>query len=311
MPRSLGDQDPRKFENSHDLCLFAISITKGKTMDTAAYLTNQGWRGDGHALHHSGRGITKPIRVSQKLDVYGLGKKKHDAHADQWWARAFDATLKGINSTKDGVTGKTEGISEGAPAQATQIVGVGGAKWVGQRGLYSNFVRGECLGGTLTPPEEQKPDGIERNENGIDRVDEPQPRASTEKRKGSKRRQQGKNTNVNSPVMVYQAAVQTTSLEPTPTVIVGQETKEERRQRRKERQARRALDNGAMRHVLPAQTEAKLDECLKIGRSKRPKIVKPCPSTGMDSAVSEDVTSGLESRSTKKRRRMVVDDGSG
>ncbi|KAL2051449.1 hypothetical protein ABVK25_008316 [Lepraria finkii] len=63
-------------------------------MDTAAYLTSQGWAGHGHALHHSGRGITKPLTVTQKNNVLGIGKKKYDAHADQWWARAFDETLK-------------------------------------------------------------------------------------------------------------------------------------------------------------------------------------------------------------------------
>ena len=117
-------------------------------MDTAAYLTSQGWAGHGHALHHSGRGIIKPIAVAQKNNVLGVGKKKHDVHADQWWARAFDETLKGINATKDGATGTTEGlVITGAAKQAGSKMRCG-VHSVGY-GLYSCFVKGEGLGGTL------------------------------------------------------------------------------------------------------------------------------------------------------------------
>lgn len=117
-------------------------------MDTAAYLTSQGWAGHGHALHHSGRGIIKPIAVAQKNNVLGVGKKKHDAHADQWWARAFDETLKGINATKDVATGTTEGlVVTGAAKQAGSRMRCG-VHSVGY-GLYSCFVKGEGLGGTL------------------------------------------------------------------------------------------------------------------------------------------------------------------
>ena len=133
-------------------------------MDTAAYLISQGWRGDGHSLHYTGRGITKPISISQKANTFGIGKKKHDAHADQWWARAFDDTLKGLNATKDEATGRTERISMGAGAQALQLVEKVGAKWVAQGGLYSNFVRGESLSGTLTPDERFMANKDDQNE---------------------------------------------------------------------------------------------------------------------------------------------------
>ena len=117
-------------------------------MDTAAYLTSQGWAGHGHALHHSGRGIIKPIAVTQKNNVLGIGRKKHDAHADQWWARAFDETLKGINATKDDTTGTTESlVITSAAKQAGSKMRCGVAS-VGH-GLYSCFVKGEGLGGTL------------------------------------------------------------------------------------------------------------------------------------------------------------------
>ena len=122
-------------------------------MDALAYLTKQGWQGNGHALHQSGRGITKPVHIPQKANVLGVGKKKHDTHADQWWARAFDDTLKGLNTSKNEATGKTERVSLGSSAQALRIVRTGGTKRNGQGSLYSNFVRGESLRGTLMPEE--------------------------------------------------------------------------------------------------------------------------------------------------------------
>lgn len=127
------------------------ALTSCKNMDAAAYLTNQGWPGDGHALHYSGRGITKPVHVSQKANVLGVGKKQHDAYADQWWARAFDDTLKGLNTSKSEATGKTEQALNASGAQTLQLVGTGAPKRISQGGLYSNFVRGQSLSGTLVP----------------------------------------------------------------------------------------------------------------------------------------------------------------
>ena len=117
-------------------------------MDTEAYLTSQGWRGHGHALHYSGRGIIKPIHLSQKANVLGVGKKQHDAQADQWWARAFDDTLKSLNTSNNEATEKTNRVSAGSGVQALAI---GGARRTGPGDLYGNFVRGESLGGTLIP----------------------------------------------------------------------------------------------------------------------------------------------------------------
>ena len=122
-------------------------------MNPEAYLTNQGWRGRGHALHYSGRGIIKPLHLSQKANVFGVGKKQHDAHADQWWARAFDDTLKELNTSKNEATGKIERVSVDSVAQPLPCVGIREAKRIRTGNLYSNFVRGESLSGTLMPEE--------------------------------------------------------------------------------------------------------------------------------------------------------------
>ena len=165
-------------------------------MDPAAYLTSQGWRGDGHALQ-SGRGITKPIRISQKANVLGVGKKQHDAHADQWWAKAFEDTLKGLNISKHGATGKTERVLIDSGTQALQTVGIGGAKETGQGGLYSNFVRGESLQGTLSPQEKDHREAQlhskdqRKQKRGSDNADLPTAAPNDFKRSKKRRRQQG------------------------------------------------------------------------------------------------------------------------
>ena len=116
-------------------------------MDSSAYLMRQGWLGLGHSLHPTGRGIKKPLLISKKENVLGVGKKKHDVHADQWWARAFDSSLQdlAVGKSKDGedivtVTAQSWG--------ALDLVRSGGGKWAG---LYDGFVRGEGLSGTITP----------------------------------------------------------------------------------------------------------------------------------------------------------------
>ncbi|KAL8898055.1 MAG: hypothetical protein Q9207_006899 [Kuettlingeria erythrocarpa] len=117
-------------------------------MDTTAYLTRQGWRGSGHALHPSGNGITKPLLLSKKNNTLGVGKKLHDAQADQWWSRAFDETLRSINGEMPAKL-----AHEGRDAAATRST-FHASKWSGSGGLYGRFVRGNGLKGTLEAKEE-------------------------------------------------------------------------------------------------------------------------------------------------------------
>lgn len=112
-------------------------------MDTAAYLTRQGWRGSGHSLHPSGRGIAKPLLVSKKNDVLGVGNRKNDALASQWWLKAFDTTLRQINS---GVADETSKSVEKATSTLQRSFY--------SNALYSNFVKGEGLSGTHAPATE-------------------------------------------------------------------------------------------------------------------------------------------------------------
>ena len=137
-------------------------------MDTTEYLTRQGWRGVGHALHPTGRGIKKPLLTSQKKNVLGIGKKKYDAHADQWWARAFDSSLQDLNVGKvdegthqslEPVAAEGLGIGENQGGDVDvmvkrrwgqlDVLRAGGGKWVGKGGLYGGFVKGQGLIGTI------------------------------------------------------------------------------------------------------------------------------------------------------------------
>lgn len=119
-------------------------------MDASAYLSKQGWLGTGHSLHPNGRGIKKPLLVSQKSNVLGIGKKEHDVHADRWWARAFDSSLKSLDVCIDKTT-RGNGNVTARQFGALDMIKAGGAKWAGKGGLYAGFVRGATLGGTLTP----------------------------------------------------------------------------------------------------------------------------------------------------------------
>ncbi|CAO2657986.1 Nn.00g072460.m01.CDS01 [Neocucurbitaria sp. VM-36] len=101
-------------------------------MNADAYLRKQGWKGSGHSLDMTGRGIKKPLLIAHKQDQMGLGKKKA-AHTtdDQWWMRAFDQSLQSIGTGKESTLSqiRTQGINRG--------------------GLYGFFVKGEAIAGTI------------------------------------------------------------------------------------------------------------------------------------------------------------------
>ena len=64
-------------------------------MDASTLLKGQGWRGEGHSLDTTNRGLARPLLVQHKADALGIGNKKHD-FSDQWWLTNFDKSLKGV-----------------------------------------------------------------------------------------------------------------------------------------------------------------------------------------------------------------------
>lgn len=289
-------------------------------MDTSAYLHSQGWHGPGHALHHSGRGITKPIIIPQKTNVLGVGKKKHDAHADQWWARAFDDTLKGINATKDGVTGRVESVDlgKGRGVEALRMVGKKAhERWVGGGGLYGCFVRGERLGGTLTPGEES---GSGDGSGGEVKVEESGARkrkrilgGEEEGQASGKKMKKDKKNRRRDDAATSGHEVANGGFARDGEGLDGfgeEETREERRQRRREKKAKKALEVGGRDLALRDRTETGAVE--DMSRSEKPKTKKSTWQTvddiGAVKPADEEATLRENTKAPKKnkKRKAVV-----
>ena len=149
-------------------------------MDASGYLKRHGWKGSGHSLDQTGRGLKKPLLVSKKVDVLGVGLNKHAAVSDQWWLRAFDQGLKTFG------TGQ-----ESALAQAQK-------HGVNRGGLYGRFVKGEgvpgTLGQTIVPTDtKQAPaqvKGVAVEGDGL--LPTPQDSDAQDERKERKRKRDGK-----------------------------------------------------------------------------------------------------------------------
>lgn len=124
-------------------------IASHPDMDTAAYLTKHGWLGPGHSLHPNGHGIKKPIHITEKLDVLGVGKKKHEIHADQWWARMFDSTLKDLQIGENQFLENPEASSATSTGQNFDDLPRQQPNIIQTSSLYRNFVKGESLVGTI------------------------------------------------------------------------------------------------------------------------------------------------------------------
>ncbi|KAK3310243.1 uncharacterized protein B0T15DRAFT_30763 [Chaetomium strumarium] len=115
-------------------------------MDAAALLKSQGWRGKGFSLHPNDNsiGLAKPLLISRNTDGRGIGQKTHYT-SDQWWLHAFDQKLKGLDTSKKGqvvqsvTQGKLDVIASAQP----------NGKYTGASGLYTSFVRGGLLEGTI------------------------------------------------------------------------------------------------------------------------------------------------------------------
>ncbi|KAI1342825.1 hypothetical protein F5Y15DRAFT_428781 [Xylariaceae sp. FL0016] len=170
------------------------------SMDAHALLTRQGWRGTGHSLHPTSdaNGLTHHILIKQNADGSGLGSKK-DHKQEAWWLNAFDAALKGIDTKAP--NGGLRQTVKGAESALGRITRRGAAgKYVGSRGLYSSFVRGGLIEGTvgremgvLTPPESGTgtPMAEEGGKKEKGRETKEERRLGREKKKKKKKKKQG------------------------------------------------------------------------------------------------------------------------
>ena len=132
-------------------------------MDAQALLSRQGWRGKGHSLHKTDDsvGLAKPLLISRKNNTLGLSEKQHFT-SDQWWMNAFDEQLKGLETTKKGVvqkvtTGKLNAIEKGS---------------LGKYSLYTSFVSGGLLEGTLHGLEDSGSSDTDSDEQAASKAEE-------------------------------------------------------------------------------------------------------------------------------------------
>ncbi|KAH7319387.1 hypothetical protein BKA65DRAFT_101347 [Rhexocercosporidium sp. MPI-PUGE-AT-0058] len=205
-------------------------------MDAHALLTSQGWRGTGNSLHPTSNtiGLSRPLLVSKKVDNLGIGKKQHRT-SDMWWMNAFDSSLKGLDTSKEGQVIQT--ITSGG----LDMVQKAGAKWVGSKGgLYASFVRGEGLGGTISPEEVESVSSESRKEGGEDTAGNGNRERKRKRGEGKESKEERRERKAAKKVMKAER-VELVMRESKPI-----ETKEERKARRAAKRASKGQDSKAL-----------------------------------------------------------------
>lgn len=229
-------------------------------MDAHALLTSQGWRGTGNSLHPTSNsiGLSRPLLVSKKADNLGIGKKQHRT-SDMWWMNAFDSSLKGLDTSKEGQVIQT--VTSGG----LDMVQKGGAKWVGSKGgLYASFVRGEVLGGTLEDESESGKDGEVKGE-GKKRKRGEDKESKEERRRWKELRRKARAERREEAVMEESVAGKKEE----------SETKEERKARRaakravKEKKAAEREDDIEMKNATKPGTKEERKEQRRLKRLAR------------------------------------------
>lgn len=309
-------------------------------MDTSSYLRSQGWLGTGHALnsHKPGLGLeaglrapglSKPLTIPQKQNVFGIGKKQHDSHADQWWARAFDDVLKGVNAGPEGQKatpgGGEVGVAQQQPRTNMISMRLGG---LGKHGnLYGNFVRGEGLRGTFLKAEEEDVVlELGRDDVADNRVD-----------RGSKRRREdgvdenvpagkkicngklatSENQEAGQQLHASRVAVQESSISMTGDGAVGS-SREQRRQQRQQQEARKAKELADVQQALRIEVKESnkvngdFDEIKGERRQRRKDRREGKAAEGTDAQTAVRLTGeepvsliqeGTETKAQRKQRR--------
>ncbi|KIX02943.1 uncharacterized protein Z518_06493 [Rhinocladiella mackenziei CBS 650.93] len=136
-------------------------------MDAHAHLLSLGWAGPGHSLDsrpykqkghrglaydpssvgNTGNGLVKPLLISQRQGRLGIGRKAHEPQAgNEWWLKGFETALGNIGKSE---SERSSGTSTPVRAEHTR----GGGK---HGGLYSFFIKGQEMEGTIGKPDESE-----------------------------------------------------------------------------------------------------------------------------------------------------------
>ncbi|KAK6583516.1 hypothetical protein PZA11_004592 [Diplocarpon coronariae] len=255
-------------------------------MDAHALLTSQGWRGTGNSLHPTNNsiGLSRPLLVSKKIDNLGIGKKQHST-SDMWWMNAFDSSLKGLDTSKEGKV--TQTVTSGG----LDMVQKAGAKWVGSKGgLYTSFVRGEMLGGTIEETAEI-PAGSER---GRAKKRKREPGESKEERRERRAAKKAARAEMVEE-LVIEASKSNEQMERSSD---DSETKKKRKSRRAAKRALRELES---RPAQEASKDVELADAevseTKEARKERRRLRK------LAKAVLQKEREAAPEKSKEKRRR--------
>jgi nucleolar protein TMA23 len=233
-------------------------------MDAHALLTSQGWRGTGHSLHptNDSTGLRRPLLVSRKDNTLGVGKKAHRT-SDMWWLNAFDSSLKGLDTSKQGTVVQT--ITSGG----LDMVKMGGSKFVGTAaggGLYASFVRGEPLTGTI----EEKRAGKE-----VGSEDEEEREEKSERRKKSERGEKETKEERRARKERKRAARRSVAAKESSTDLEedtkDSETKEERRERRRQKKLAKEAEKNYIEVSSRKAEKQKRKELKAKGKDKSKK----------------------------------------
>lgn len=150
-------------------------------MDAHAHLLSLGWAGPGHSLdsrphmHHkgrrglaydpsqnnnTGRGLVKPLLVSQKRNSFGIGKKIHEpAGGNEWWLKGFENALSNVGK---------KGGSQTTSGTATPETGPASGYRGKHDGLYGFFLKGQQMEGTIGEEASKRLRGRKRKSDTFD-----------------------------------------------------------------------------------------------------------------------------------------------
>ncbi len=150
-------------------------------MDAHAHLLSLGWVGPGHSLdsrphlqqkgrrglaydpiqnNNTGRGLVKPLLVSQKRNAFGIGKKTHEpAAGNEWWLKGFENALNNIGKNS---------VSEATSGRATPDIANSAAYRGKHNGLYGFFVKGQQMEGTISEDRRERLRGQKRKSDTFD-----------------------------------------------------------------------------------------------------------------------------------------------
>ncbi|GAA5820273.1 hypothetical protein JCM3770_002447 [Rhodotorula araucariae] len=244
--------------------------------DSATFLRGLGWNGPGSSLNNSAAGRAKPVAVTQKKTLGGVGRDRDTSFA--WWDAVFSSVASKVGQstapseqhhrTSTGILSHRPPPPSGnayEPLTAAQKTGLNldamaAVKLeLARRQLYSGFLRGSVITGSgdddddadgEAPPKKRKRDegddraAASRKEEKRRRKDED--KAAKKAAKAARKGDVGKNPDVLTAVEIVESVeISTTTTPAEPAHVAAALSKEERRAAKKLRKQLGAVSASA------------------------------------------------------------------